>query len=455
MRYALTALVRNLAAGARLALFRRVDRTAFRFDLVQWVLIVVVSAMLDVALDGVRAGPDASWSPLGVNGELFALGLLMLTSAIIAVLCRDASIFMALPIAALAGFPLLQIVHALPAAARFDLPPAWSTAFDVATLAWMVAVCIRAVHVVSESPARHRAARAALGGVLLSLPLWFAPLAGPFEGWWSSGDDDGTSDAETNSASEPVMAVQSYLLDDALDNLEDERSGVTDLYFVGFAPDARQDGFRQELDMAQRVMDERFDTRGRSITLLNHRDTVTEIPFATLTNLRRVLQEIGDAIDPDEDVVMLYLTAAPDAENGLAAVNPPLDLVPVTPESVKQLLDSAGIRFRVIVVSTCAAGAWIDALRDEDSAVLASSPGQARSPGCAGAAQPSPFSEALFRRALRSADSIPSAFAEVVRELAQMGGTPPQLSMGIGVEAQLKRVKRGPPLKTAALRPTR
>ena len=90
-------------------------------------------------------------------------------------------------------------------------------------------------------------------------------------------------------ASEPVMAMQGYLLDDALDDLEDERSGVTDLYFVGFAPDSRNDGFRKELDLAQDVMDDRFDTRGRSIALINHRDTLTQKPFATLTNLRRVL----------------------------------------------------------------------------------------------------------------------------------------------------------------------
>jgi hypothetical protein len=318
----------------------------------------------------------------------------------------------------------------------------------------MIAVCVRAVYVLAESPSRHRLARAVLGGIVLSLPLWFVPLAGPFEGWWvrDGDDDDATLAADANPASEPVMAVQGYLLDQALDNLEDERSDVTDLYFVGFAPDSRQDGFRQEIDMAQRVLDERFDTRGRSITLLNAHDSVTTMPFATLTNLRKVIDEIGDAIDPDDDVVMLYLTGAPDAENGLAAVHPPLDLVAVTPDAVKQLLDSAGIRFRVIVVSTCAAGAWIDTLQDQDTAVLVSSPGQARAAGCAGGPQPSPFSAALFGAALRSGDSIPAAFAQVVRDFAQKGATAPQLWMGQGVDTQLRQVKRGPPTRTAALR---
>src|SRR6185503_3137193 len=293
-----------------------------------------------------------------------------------------------------------------------------------------------AVHLLSDSPPRHRIARALLGGLLLSLPLWFAPLGGPLDGWWTNDDDADEAITGSNPASEPVMAMQGYLLDDALDDLEDERSGVTDLYFVGFAPDSRNDGFRKELDLAQDVMDDRFDTRGRSIALINHRDTLTQKPFATLTNLRRVLQEIGDAMDPDEDIVMLYLTAGPEAEGGLAAVLPPLELVPVTPESVKQLLDSAGIRFRVIVVSTCAAGAWIDTLHDDDTAVLVSSPGQDRTRGCDGSAEPSPFSTALFGRALRSADSIPAALADVVADPALNGASGTRLSIGPGIDAQ-------------------
>ena len=45
-------------------------------------------------------------------------------------------------------------------------------------------------------------------------------------------------------------------------------AGVTDLYFVGFAGDARDDDFRKDVLAAQRVMDERWDTRGRSIVLI-------------------------------------------------------------------------------------------------------------------------------------------------------------------------------------------
>lgn len=71
----------------------------------------------------------------------------------------------------------------------------------------MVLVCVRAVHVVSETPARHRVWRALAGGPLLPLPLWFAPLAGPLEGWWIRDDGDEAASDAPSPASEAVMAV--------------------------------------------------------------------------------------------------------------------------------------------------------------------------------------------------------------------------------------------------------
>ena len=449
MPYFLAALSRNLIAGARVALFVPVRRAAFRIDLWQWVAIVVVSALVDVVLDALRAQAGTQFSIHGLDGEVFALGLLMLESGVLAALFRDAETFTTLPVVVLASFLPVQIVHALPAIVRFTWPPGGSALFDMLVLAWMLVVCIRSVWVVSETPARGRFARAIGGGVLLSLPLWVGPLGGPSEGWWAAPAVE--DDAEAPSpASEPVLAVQSELLDDALDAIEDQRDGVTDLYFVGFAPDARHEGFREELENAQHVLDERFGTQSRSLILLNNRSTVTELPYATLTNLRRTLQEIGGAIDPDNDVVMLYLTGGSTPEHALAAVHPPLDLVDVTPQAVKQLLDSAEIRYRVIVVSACAAGAWVDALEDDDTAILVAAAGDAEPAGCEGGDSPSPLAQALFERALRTADSLPAALTAAAHDVGDKAST---LRIGPGIASVLARLRHGSPVRTAALQP--
>lgn len=446
MRAALAGLGQNLRAGLRLALFRPVDRRAFRIDLVAWLLVIVMSAALDIVLDGLRAGPGGQFTFDGLGGELYAVGLLMVSTAVIAAATRDDLVFTGLAIAVLAGFPLLQVVHALPAVLGIEWHGAPGLGFEVVLLAWMFAVCVRSVFVMSERPSRARTWRALAGGVLLSLPLWAAPFGGPLTGWWTDGDDQPVNDA-SNPASEPVMAAQSYLLDHALDDLEDERPGITDLYFVGFAPDARQAGFHAEIDDVRDALDVRFGTTGRSINLVNHASTVIEAPFATLTNLRRVLNEIGDAIDPDDDVVMLYLAADGTGDHGLAAVHPPLDLVPVTPDALRRLLDDAGIRYRVIVVSSCAAGVWLEGLRDDNTAVLVAAPGDARAAGCEGGAEPTAFGRAFADEALGSAETIDVALHHAAGE-----GSTARLVMGDAIAAQLRRVTRGPPIRSASLR---
>jgi len=190
MTAVLGALAHNLLAGLRVALFRRVSLSAFRVDVAAWLAIVVLSALLDIALDGLRAAPDAAFSWAGLDGELYATGLLMVTAALIAAATRDARAFIAVPIVILASFPLLQVIHALPAIAGVDLPEGTALAVDTVLFAWMLAVCVRTVHVACEAPEHGRILRAVAGGVLLSAPLWFSPLAGPGNAWWDDGDDD-------------------------------------------------------------------------------------------------------------------------------------------------------------------------------------------------------------------------------------------------------------------------
>ena len=166
-----------------------------------------------------------------------------------------------------------------------------------------------------------RGARAARGRVagcarspaalLLASPIWFAPMLGAERARGGAAPaTHGDAGGYPNPASEPVLAAQAFLLDDALDKLEDERPGVTDLYFVGFAPTAREDVFRKDVEAAQqrdgRALGHRAAARSCSSTI---RGRCSTAPFATVTNLRETLNEIGAAIDADEDVVMVYLAS--------------------------------------------------------------------------------------------------------------------------------------------------
>ncbi|HJU22699.1 MAG TPA: C13 family peptidase [Casimicrobiaceae bacterium] len=443
LRNLLGNLGRNLLSGLRLALFLRVDRRTFAISAAQFVLIVLVSAAIDIDTDWVRAAPDSRFSIVGLHGELFALGLLALSSAVIATLRRERDIYLALPIVLLASFPAIQVVHALPDIPRLGvaMSDVARKVFDAAIFAWMVAVAIRAVYVCTQPLGMRRRIFAVGGGVIVVAPLWFAPLIGPLDPWWVEYDSVTAERDAMSPASEPVLAAQDFIMDRALDDLEDERPAVTDLYFVGFAPDARRPGFVADVDAAQRVMDERWHTKGRSIVLVNSPLTVAERPFATITHLRKVLLEIGDLIDTDDDVVMVYLVGSSGGDHTLAAVNPPLELVGLSPQGLKELLDAAGIRWRIVVVSTCYAGAWVDALQDDETVVIASSSANTRASDCTGGIGTSSFGEAFFNDGMRRGDDLALAFDTARKRLARMHAPEPVMSMGPAIAEHLKRLR--------------
>jgi hypothetical protein len=343
----------------------------------------------------------------------------------------------------LASFPVIQVVHVLP-----DLPQAEGVVsagtkaiLEYVILAWMFIVAIRAVYLCADPLGARRHLFAVLGGVLLIAPLWFAPLLGPLDPWWREFDASPAGNDAINPASEAVLAAQEFMMDRALDSLEDERPGVTDLYFVGFAPDARRPGFATDVDNAQRTMDERWNTNARSVVLVNSPVTVAERPFATVTHLRKVLLEIGDVIDADDDVVMVYLTGASGDDHSLTAVNPPLELVSLSPQGLRQLFEAAGIRWRIVVVSTCHSGAWIDALKDDETMVIASSGTDVRGADCAGGITPGAFGDAFFGKAMRSSDDVAHAFDVARKQLVEQRAPEPVMSIGAAIGEHLKSLR--------------
>ena len=245
-----------------------------------------------------------------------------------------------------------------------------------------------------------------------------------------------------------MIAAQQSLLDDALSNLDDERPGEVDLYFVAFAGDARAAPWRTDVEAAQHAMDERWDTRGRSITLQNSPDTLLETPMATVTNLRETLKEIGATINPDEDVVMLYLAGPAARDGSLEVAMPPLDLAPIVSSVLGTLFDQAGIRWRIVVVSACHAGEFADALEGDTTLVLTAT-GDGATYGCERSGEATNLGAALFGEALAHADSLRATFEAAHARIAageRRGKSPSaagaQLMIGPDMAAKLKELDR-------------
>ena len=452
MRYALASLARNLAAGLRLSLFMPVARLAFRIDLAQLLLLFVFSAAVDVAGDWLRTGPAREFSLLGAGTELYSGALLLLASAVLALIFRQRALALAVPVIVLASVPLAQGLNLLlPIFDGESLSLGIGLALGERLLVlWIVAILVRSVAVAFAPPTSRVWLRAICGGLLLAAPIWLSTSLAPNEPWWRDQAPPGALSEGMSAGSEAVLATQSLLLDHALSDIADERPGVSDLYFVGFAPYGREDVFRKDVEAAQQVMDRRWGTSDRSVLLINNPRTLLTAPFATITNLRETLNEIGAAIDADDDVVMVYLTSHGSRGFRLTADLPPLSLVELTPPGLRQLLDDAGIKWRIVVVSACYSGGFIAPLQDDHTLIITASRADRASFGCGKGSASTFFGEAFFQKGMASADSFAAAFdlakvrvAERERDERFSPPSDPQWWIGPAMADKLAGLRKG------------
>jgi len=80
------------------------------------------------------------------------------------------------------------------------------------------------------------------------------------------------------------------------------------------------------------------------------------------------------------------------------------------------MLDESGIRWRVIVISACYAGSFIDSLRDDHTIVITAAAADRTSFGCSDENEITEFGAAFYRDALPKAANLRAAF-EAARTL--------------------------------------
>jgi hypothetical protein len=444
-------LGRNLWSGALAVFGQPVSKLRFRIGVPQLLVLFVLSAWLDLAVETVRREPGATFVLSGLVSEGFYGALLMLFAALLAVIFRQPSFVLALPVILLASQWPLQLARMFSALAFGGGAESFGPAVraEQLILIWTLFWLWRSAAVSLAPKYPHYLLRSISAAILLAAPLWFAPALLPEMGWWEAPPDEPVRDARFPSpASETALTAQQDLFDKALDDIKDERRGVTDLYFVGFAPFAGEDVFRKDMDLARDLFDERYNTEGRSIVLINNPRTVLEQPMATVTNLRATLKEIGATIDRDDDVVMVYLESHGGRDHHLAVDFPPLELDQLTPEILRASLDEAGIKWRIIVVSACYSGGYIEPLKDDFTLVLTASAADRTSFGCGTESNATYFADALFQHALRFEDSFVKAFEQARERIAaheeeQKVSPPsnPQIYIGDEMAAKLPKLE--------------
>jgi hypothetical protein len=429
-------LLQNLVAGAKLALFLPVRASDFRVSAVQFALLVIFNFIFWVATAAARAGFEGEFDTTAITVYLGTVTLVLATALLVSLVYRAPERLLLFATALTASDPVFDLVGlALPG---LGAAAGGGGAVYVAFLAWAWLIAMRAAVVCGGWHRPQVYVGAAVVTVMTVLAFVVLPQV---EVWQPPPAEEEPVEALVD---ERTFHLQGQLIERHLAAIAPGRTGVAELYFVGFAPDASQDVFLREMRFVKRLFDERFGTEKRSITLASSHTALDELPIASTTNLARALGRVGEAMNADEDVLFLFLTAHGDREHRLSASQPPLQLAQLTPTALARMLQDAGVKWRVIVVSACYAGGFIEPLRDANTIVIAAAAPDRTSFGCEADRDFTYFGEAYFRDALAQTRSFTAAF-ELAKDLvakkeAAENLTPslPQMWVGPAVAERLK-----------------
>ncbi|HET6602662.1 MAG TPA: C13 family peptidase [Xanthomonadaceae bacterium] len=472
---ALRQLLGDLADGVRALLLRRARREPARAPTrLAWlapltVLLPLALGWLEVGVEYAELGAAADlprrFDLDGTVASLATLGAIGLAAWLGVALVRRRDAFWALATRLLAAWIVFDLVRRLAwlalTYAQIDVRPDWLDLdlglvdlgfvdlnfVDLGFAALWLLVVVRMLLDFDRRGALLRrlgAATTAFAASALLLALWLPQFWVP--DWERMAADYVEPEAPVlRFDPETVMYAQPVLLDAALARLAPQRPGEIDLYALGFAGDGDESVFRNEVEFLDRLLAQRFDAQGRVLKLINHPDTLRSAPLATRTNLQRALVHLGRIMDTEQDIVFVFLTSHGSQDHWLSVNLPPLPLNPIEPAVLRAALDEAGIRWRVLVVSACYSGGFIEALEGPDTLLITAAREDRPSFGCGVDSEISYFGRAYLAEALNRSEDFVQAF-ELARESVaererseDVRASHPQIRVGEDIAVQLSR----------------
>jgi hypothetical protein len=243
-------------------------------------------------------------------------------------------------------------------------------------------------------------------------------------------------------------AALAQLMGDALNGLQPQRPGQLDVYMITAALWG-DPVFEREATQAEAILREHLGADGRSIMLSAGGNGERRYPSATPDDIAAAIGRVGSIIDPDEDLVVMFITShgSPDGSvsirehNRLGAA--------MRPTHLRDMLAASGIRNRVVIVSACFSGAFIAPLMDDNTIVLTAAAPDRSSFGCQPQRDWTFFGDAFFNHHVRNGASLIEAFdnAKVLierweREHNLSPPSNPQRHVGSRAGPMLRRAER-------------
>ncbi|MCB1926138.1 MAG: hypothetical protein KDJ27_20795, partial [Gammaproteobacteria bacterium] len=393
----------NLKTGFRFATGRTIDREAFRVSLTQGLWLITLLVLLELIVSYVATSSPTAFNPYGFSASLAmtligTLGMVAL-ALMIGTPQRQA---LQLLIANLAASPVLVIYgNLLQDESFFFEHPTLGLAFGLLALLWGAFVTWRLFRVFCDT-----SRRVAIGLTVLLMVGVVSLLDRviPQETVWFAGEPETSGDPILDALwkldVEELYYRQYDMVQDRLASMREHSIDSTDLYLLAFAGYGTENVFLNEVEYVKALFDERYGTRDRSMILANNLQSLDAHPAANLNNLRHALHGVAGKMDLEQDVMFLFLTSHGSVKHGLAVELGPMKFNDISNKDLRNALDESGIKWRVIVVSSCYSGGFVDTLKNPQTLIITAAAHDRTSFGCGRGSQFTDFGTAYFKQAL-------------------------------------------------------
>ena len=437
-------LVNNILAGTRAAMLLPVQLWQFKSGYLQVCFLLLVSLSLSFIHDYFDTAPENFFNPYGLSYQALLYLLFFFSLSLIAVFNSRQRDLAKLVVLFLSIVPVIWLgTICLLAAAKEQ------TYFDEYYSNWAVFIIYSLWYLLVSARLFKRFFYLRIPLALIYTALYaainFAPLfLLPTEPLWypQQADNDQTKDT-SNIDIETVYYSQNALLEKLGDGLIEGKQGQTDLFFIGFAGDADEDVFMNEAVAVQDIVNNYFDAYGRSMVLINNSDTVDNVPLANGHNLRHSINAAAELMDKEEDILVLFLTSHGSEDHYLSAKFPPFKLNNINAGDIKQALDGAEIKWRIIIVSACYSGGFIEPLAGPFTLLITAASADRNSFGCGHDGKYTYFGDAYFEKGLKQTKSFIKAFEHASKTIFTkeedegFKNSDPQISVGAEIKNKL------------------
>ena len=378
-------------------------------------LLPAVGLAMWLIVDRWRAGADAEFMPYGVFAWSWYAVTLLASLWAASRLVRPSVSYERILVLAAAFIP---VVLMLGFAQEQWVRPDWAFVISLAIVSYAVLYVARILRSLTGRP---QAKAAWTFAAILCAAVWLTDslhFSGTF--WYSreESEEAGSDYWADMRQSEALMYAQPKRIESAVSALQRPDDLAATAFFVGFAGQGDQRVFAGEIALARRVVAAKFGSAQRSVLLVNDRRDLQTLPLASPTALRYALNAIAARMRLESDVLFLSLSSH-GSENGEISVrNGMLALNDLSATDLAAALRESGIKWKVIVVSACYAGKFIEPLRDDNTIIIAAAAADRTSFGCSDDRELTYFGEAFYRDALPAASDLKTAFEKASAEIA-------------------------------------